>query len=935
MCHRKNNQCFFIIEGLNMINLKHFLSFMLIAISILFYTQLSYADSPKKGLIEEFTNASCGPCAASNPTYKSYVSNNLDVLIPIAFHPDFPGSDPFNAENPTMHNGRTQYYSVTGVPHYVFLGTVRGHPASVANIGSSVAALRTQMSPITINVTETRTGSNVSVEVEVHTSQALSNKKLRICVVEQNVVFSSPPGSNGEKEFPWVVRKMLPDHNGTTISLAADETKKFTHNFTIQSGWDKTKIYVVAFIQDDATKEVYQAAQSMVTGKFETIADRFLTSARNNTLTKKITLTNPNKNSLKFDIAVDQTSYLPNGWTATVSPTTTTLAANASTELTVTVKTKDNAGFAAIIIKATPNTTSASSPTSADFYILTEDTKYALYSGYNPWITQYINAFAQLSTYNKDLAVIPYATETIQAYPPTNFDVAIFSTSSFFGGNIIINPLSQSMLNTISAMISMRKNVLIFSDCTGFYTYTNQFNAPWEYKTFFTDLLGVNWVRADQRYSVNNNQISVLRYNVNGVDGDPVGMNIIAPSNANPQNGYNFFSDIFSIPSNSKATPCFVFNNKPSDIAGFKIDNGFAKIIYCGFDLGAFDDQGARAKLLSQAMKWLTTTTSSGGPKITLSNSTLNFDKVQVGTSKEMAFSIKNDGDEDLIISKLYNDPDYDPDGVFEITEGGTTPVTIKPGEMIAVTVKFTPKAAKKYDGSIFITSNAENAKDEVVNLIAEGAPGAGAQISANKQKLEWTSPKVKPGKSMNKDVIIFNTGSDDLVISEIKFTKNDNEVFSFVDGSEPGTVPKDDSKTITVKFSPTEENKKYEGTISITSNAKNFPSFEIQLVGESDIASSVSEAVSDNGLFRIKATPNPISLSGKIDFSLGGNSPKNINIQLIDMSGKLISSLYEQTANPGNHQLDLNAESLSSGIYFIIANIEETRVNLPLIINK
>lgn len=916
-------------------NLKRFAIFLFFAINFVLSIQMSYSDSPKKGLIEEFTNASCGPCASSNPGFKSYVNNNMDVLIPIVFHPRFPGADPFNAENPTMHNGRTDYYQVSGVPHYVFLGTLRGHPGSIANIGSQIAALRTQMSPITINVTESRTGSASTVEVEVHSSQALSNKKLRICVVEQNVVFSTPPGSNGEREFPWVVRRMLPDHNGTTISLAANETKKFTQNFTIQSGWDRTKIYIVAFIQDDGTKEVHQAAMSMVTGKFETIVDRFLTSTRNNTLTKKITLTNPNKTSLKFDITLDQTTFLPTGWTATVSPASTTIPANGSAEVTVTLKTKENAGFATIIVKATPSTTTASSPATADFYVLTEDTKYALYSGYNPWITHYINAFVPLTEYNKDLAVIPYATETIQAYPPANFEVAIFSTSSYFGGNIMINPLSISMLNTISSMVSLRKNVLIFSDCTGFYTYTAQFNAPSQYKSFFTDLLGVNWVRVDQRYTISNNQININRYTVNGLDGDPVGMYVIAPSNANPQNGYNFFSDIFSIPSNSKAKASFVYNNRAADIAGFRVDNGFSKIVYCGFDLGAFDDQGARTKLLAQAMKWLTSTTSSGGPKITISNSLLNFEKVQVGSSKEMSFSIKNEGDKDLIISQLYNDPDYDPDGVFEITEGGGTTITIKPNNQISVSVKFTPKAAKKYDGSIFITSNAENSKDEVVNLVAEGVPAPGAQISVNKQKLEWTSPKVRPGKSMNKDLIIFNTGSEDLNISAINLTKNDQNVFSIVDGGEPGIVPKDDSRTVTIKFSPNEESKTYNGTITITSNARNFPTFEVQLVGESDISSSVSEALTEDGLFKIRATPNPVSISGKLQFTLGGNSPKNLNIQLIDMSGKIINNLFDQLANPGYYDINLNAENLSSGIYFIIANIEGTKVNLPVIINK
>ena len=68
-------------------------------------------------LVEEFTNASCGPCAASNPSFETLMNANTTKVVPVKIHTSFPGYDPFYSANPTQNQGRSVYYSITSVPN--------------------------------------------------------------------------------------------------------------------------------------------------------------------------------------------------------------------------------------------------------------------------------------------------------------------------------------------------------------------------------------------------------------------------------------------------------------------------------------------------------------------------------------------------------------------------------------------------------------------------------------------------------------------------------------------------------------------------------------------------------------------------------------------------------------------------------------------------
>src|SRR4029079_550242 len=79
-----------------------------------------------------------------------------------------------------------------------------------------------------------------------------SNWKLRTAIIERNIDYGSPPGTNGEKHFPNVMRKILPNTSGDPITFAAQgNSVSFTYSYTEDAVWDMSEIAVVAFVQND------------------------------------------------------------------------------------------------------------------------------------------------------------------------------------------------------------------------------------------------------------------------------------------------------------------------------------------------------------------------------------------------------------------------------------------------------------------------------------------------------------------------------------------------------------------------------------------------------------------------------------------------------------------------------------------------------------
>ncbi len=241
-----------------------------------FIVTAGFSQSQRTVLIEEASNASCGPCAAQNPAFHALTEANTDKTVVLKYQWYFPGYDPMNEHNPTEVATRFEtYYGQSGVPTAMIDGSI---PASgVAGFdpqaqgwyagapgGFSQALIDNRYavpSPFSIDVTYTLTPDNISVTATANCSQAVSgNMKMRIAVIEKEIDFASAPGSNGETAFYHVMKKFLPNANGVAMaaSYAAGESFTTTQSWNLANIYDYNQIAVIVFIQDDATKEVHQ-----------------------------------------------------------------------------------------------------------------------------------------------------------------------------------------------------------------------------------------------------------------------------------------------------------------------------------------------------------------------------------------------------------------------------------------------------------------------------------------------------------------------------------------------------------------------------------------------------------------------------------------------------------------------------------------------------
>jgi len=251
----------------NFLTMKYIYS----TIALCFLSFIAFGQSTRTVLVEEFTNASCPPCAAQNPTLNALLDNNTDNVVSIKYQTDFPGYDPMNEHNPGEVDTRLDYYpGVTGVPTGIIDGIIPD--VSPSYPGAPGAFTQQMMDDATdvpasfdIEVTYELTPSGLTTDVTATCTEASSGDlRMRVVVVEQEIIFSSPPGSTDESEFFNVMKKFLGGPEGLEMadSYAVGETFTTSQSWNYQNVYNYDQLAVVVFIQNDNNSEVLQAAMA-------------------------------------------------------------------------------------------------------------------------------------------------------------------------------------------------------------------------------------------------------------------------------------------------------------------------------------------------------------------------------------------------------------------------------------------------------------------------------------------------------------------------------------------------------------------------------------------------------------------------------------------------------------------------------------------------
>lgn len=340
-------------------------------------------------LIEEFTQASCGPCASQNPGFKATILDpNPDKVRLVAYHTSWPGVDPMNAYNPSDVATRVTYYSVTGVPNVRLLGNVKaGSPASISQ--SDIDNAWNKTSPIKITVTEVDNGNNRDVTVVIKSVGVppSGSWNLVVPVVERNVQYGTPPGTNGETYFPGVFRNMaggMPA-NGVSVTLPTQGNSitmgpyNYLESIAI---FNVSELAPIAFLQNTSTKEVIQCGTT-----FDPVVNAvvFAPSVLVKEGTTAQTFSGQTGNSGNVSETFNYTltsSGAPVGWTSGFSvngtPFTTTgsmaIPANTNYPTTITVTPNGTPGVGKYVLTMTSQTYPNSPPMTMTVYVISNVT---------------------------------------------------------------------------------------------------------------------------------------------------------------------------------------------------------------------------------------------------------------------------------------------------------------------------------------------------------------------------------------------------------------------------------------------------------------------------------------------------------------------------------------------------------------------------------
>lgn len=245
------------------------------------------AQSQRMVLLEHFTQASCPPCATYNPLVKQYFDETSTNPTAIKYQTSWPGTDPMNGHNAGDVQTRVNYYGVSGVPNVVIDGNyAQGNPGTLFPNGQSTdmdtrAGIAADFD-VTVSHTLSADYSSVDVTAVLSASNTVNNANLvaHVVVVEKEIIFATAPGSNGEKEFYNVMKKMLPSSAGQTLGATWSNgtTVVLSESWNLANVYNVAELGVVVFIQDNNTKEVLQAGFSEFLTPSQTV-DAAITSS--------------------------------------------------------------------------------------------------------------------------------------------------------------------------------------------------------------------------------------------------------------------------------------------------------------------------------------------------------------------------------------------------------------------------------------------------------------------------------------------------------------------------------------------------------------------------------------------------------------------------------------------------------------------------------
>ncbi len=200
-------------------------------------------------------------CTEDGCVYCPYAQNGLQYLmdngynvIPVHYHYS-------SSVGNSYGNARMGFYNIPGFPTSYFNGEneqVGGYSGTNNDYKNAYNAEIAKTTSFKCNVLSVYTANDLDYTVKVRIEKVADYSgtiKLITAVTENRVAHNW----EGLTYVNYLQRTMVPDNNGTALSMNTGDVDTITLNFSIESSWNTDSLYFVAFVQDMGSKEILQA----------------------------------------------------------------------------------------------------------------------------------------------------------------------------------------------------------------------------------------------------------------------------------------------------------------------------------------------------------------------------------------------------------------------------------------------------------------------------------------------------------------------------------------------------------------------------------------------------------------------------------------------------------------------------------------------------
>jgi hypothetical protein len=244
-------------------------------------------------LCELFTGALCPPCIAADiATGALEKTYPLSEVVVLRYHQHIPGPDQLTNQD---SEARAGYYEIRGTPSVLLSGKMFPNPTGFIddaenvfnNLREAVDSQLSEKTELSLKLSANADDGTLNLSAEVDgLENPADSLRLRLVLAEDEILF---PAGNGIRKHEMIVRSMPGGFRGIapkegklsfskSIKLSDMKQKLMDYLAAYEEGNSfefpvkplaLDKLHLVAFVQDDITREVLQAAAIPVTGKLE------------------------------------------------------------------------------------------------------------------------------------------------------------------------------------------------------------------------------------------------------------------------------------------------------------------------------------------------------------------------------------------------------------------------------------------------------------------------------------------------------------------------------------------------------------------------------------------------------------------------------------------------------------------------------------------